>query len=602
MVYQKYSNTNNAQTTLASDITSTSQASMVVKAGEWDLFPASNFFLVLEQLLNLVVVKREVVKVTSRTGDVLSITRSAWTCVQNDSSDPKVQWTTAYTFSAWDRVSAYFLNEDLLDLKNALSVASNRYQAVVDENWTWDYLTIDWALADWKTELLIMSWTYTLTDWNVITDKNLILHWIWNPTVSIIASWTYVFNINFTSAKYKKKIEVSIKWLEINYTNWTVPTAHLVYITWTSPSPLDYPLISFEYENNKLNYLATANNLNFYELRRRSWNFVFEWNYKNNNTYITDNTSWFLIRYNTALFSWGINEKCTYNNCMYYYKPSVSAWTSYLNMDLNGAIFNNCTLNLYNWTTWIWWRVRSFGYLDNSVIYSDRWRVEIYWHSVWNKITTNDAWFLIDWYLNADTWPINWAWWLSVTTNQVLYAWQNRLVKATTNFTSDADWSVDYMAWRIVQYFIPIMVYGSGSNFIWNYIYWNNSTLIYWFFWAEFPAWLNTYTSYSISWNVIEGGRCVMVIWLNCKFTKNSIQFWSANQTNKLLINNWHNIIEWNIIKWHYFTSWTAQIAYKWDYNLIAWNMYLDDNAVPSVTAIWSPTGNVSANNILIQI
>ena len=90
---------NNAVTTLASAVVSTSTTSLVLASGSGSLFPSSGYFPVtlLDSSGNL-----EIVKCVSRSGDVLTVTRAQ-------------EGTTARTFASGSRVSlnvtAAVLNE-----------------------------------------------------------------------------------------------------------------------------------------------------------------------------------------------------------------------------------------------------------------------------------------------------------------------------------------------------------------------------------------------------------------------------------------------------------------------------------------------------------
>jgi len=51
----------------------------------------------------------------------LTIVRSQGTCVQDDTADPKVQNTTAYSFSTGDTIRAYRVAEDVTDIKTEIA-------------------------------------------------------------------------------------------------------------------------------------------------------------------------------------------------------------------------------------------------------------------------------------------------------------------------------------------------------------------------------------------------------------------------------------------------------------------------------------------------
>jgi len=124
MTYINYQSKNNAQSTIFWWIGAWA-TSVIVKTWEWALFPSTfPALLTLEHYdtiwTNQVVTKREIVKMTNRVWDVCTIVRGFWTCVQDDSANPKVQGNTALSFVDWDVISNYFVVEDVEDIKAAV--------------------------------------------------------------------------------------------------------------------------------------------------------------------------------------------------------------------------------------------------------------------------------------------------------------------------------------------------------------------------------------------------------------------------------------------------------------------------------------------------
>ena len=163
MVYNKYTATNNAQSLLLAWI-SNGSLTMQVTAWEWALFPSTYpFLLVLEQYNTDAVpkvVKREIVKVTNRSTDTLTIVRSAWSCVQDDTANPRLLWTTAYSFDAWDSVSLYVTAEDSKDVKDEVSRLETAKLNVADfQNGTPVYWASSWGTDDYEITLVpAISW------------------------------------------------------------------------------------------------------------------------------------------------------------------------------------------------------------------------------------------------------------------------------------------------------------------------------------------------------------------------------------------------------------------------------------------------------------
>ena len=163
-----YTGSNNSQSTFAAGINA-SAPTLIVKTWEWALFPSTfPFLLALEEYnANDVVTKREIVKCTWRSTDTLTIVRSQWTCVQDDTADPKVQWTIAYSFSTDDFVSLYLTNEQMEDIQAELV----RLEA--------DKLDADWELRTWNG-----AWKTNYNDWS--WDENELALW---AVDRVLTSW-----------------------------------------------------------------------------------------------------------------------------------------------------------------------------------------------------------------------------------------------------------------------------------------------------------------------------------------------------------------------------------------------------------------------------
>lgn len=127
MVFAKYQSSNNADSQLQAWIAA-GDLSLIVKAWEWALFPAhngttdKNYLLTVKKYnANWLFTKNELVLVTHRVTDTFTITRSAWTCVQDETANPKIQWTTARSFDTWDTVSLYATAENDQDMKTEIA-------------------------------------------------------------------------------------------------------------------------------------------------------------------------------------------------------------------------------------------------------------------------------------------------------------------------------------------------------------------------------------------------------------------------------------------------------------------------------------------------
>ena len=200
---------NNAQTILAWSLQA-SGTNFVVKTGEWDLFPSSNFQVTLQQKTGTTVKKREILQISSRTADVFQISvRASQACVQDDAptSGTKTRTQNALSFLTTDWDVEVFqtiteeefnaleteiftgISEDITNANNTLRTelkSEIQKQSVVygaSSTWNDDYaITLDpvpSTLADLQGSI------YFLAD-------------VWNE-------WTATLNINNLWAKTIKK-------------------------------------------------------------------------------------------------------------------------------------------------------------------------------------------------------------------------------------------------------------------------------------------------------------------------------------------------------------------------------------------------------------
>lgn len=72
----------------------------------------------MDTIAPFAVLKREIVRVTGRTGDTLTIVRSAGTCLPDDTSN--TPGTTAFSFSTGDIVTLTVTAETIKDIQDEL--------------------------------------------------------------------------------------------------------------------------------------------------------------------------------------------------------------------------------------------------------------------------------------------------------------------------------------------------------------------------------------------------------------------------------------------------------------------------------------------------
>lgn len=124
MPFTKYGVANEAQGQLLAGI-GASSPTLILKSGQGGLFPPSlecPFFIKLEKydtaLNNYRVLKREIAICTNRSGDTLTITRSAGYCPASYSAT--TQTNTAFSFDADDTVTQILVGEQIEEIQAAL--------------------------------------------------------------------------------------------------------------------------------------------------------------------------------------------------------------------------------------------------------------------------------------------------------------------------------------------------------------------------------------------------------------------------------------------------------------------------------------------------
>ncbi len=124
MPFTKYGVANQAQGQLQAGI-SASATSAILKSGQGALFPPSlecPFYIKSEKydtaLNNFRVLKRELIKVTNRAGDVLTIERSAGYCPADYAAT--TQTNTAFSFDADDTITQVLIGEQIEEIQAAV--------------------------------------------------------------------------------------------------------------------------------------------------------------------------------------------------------------------------------------------------------------------------------------------------------------------------------------------------------------------------------------------------------------------------------------------------------------------------------------------------
>lgn len=125
--------------------------------------------------------KREIVLVTARSWDVLTITRKAFPCLISDEAN--TQSTTSFSFDAWDTISNYIAKEYLDKINEAINDlydnGDERIKAI--PTWWLNIEVTDWNVRVGSEEFYFEWWTATLNNnatnyvmldgaWQIIID------------------------------------------------------------------------------------------------------------------------------------------------------------------------------------------------------------------------------------------------------------------------------------------------------------------------------------------------------------------------------------------------------------------------------------------------
>lgn len=174
MSFEKYTGTNNAVGNLNANI-GTWTSSLVLQTNQWWLFPSVFPFLAtIVQYATpadptTAVVKREIVKVTNRSGDTLTVTRAFEACPASDTAT--TQTTTAQSFDSWDFVYLWITALTIDDIQDEL-----------------DRLETDKLDASWELRTWLWNWKVIYTNWS----------WV-EVELAVWAAWTFLW-FNGTSS------------------------------------------------------------------------------------------------------------------------------------------------------------------------------------------------------------------------------------------------------------------------------------------------------------------------------------------------------------------------------------------------------------------
>lgn len=165
MQYSNYDMKNNVHATLSTAISSvatTIQLTAWQGARFWNTFPQIATLESFDE--NWKVIKREIVQITWRSGDNLTVVRAFAPCPENDDANSQSQ--NAISFNADDTISLYIPKEIFDIIKKSLNdIYDNGANNMRTEVVSWLQVEVNpWQVLVWSAYYDFAGWTITLTD------------------------------------------------------------------------------------------------------------------------------------------------------------------------------------------------------------------------------------------------------------------------------------------------------------------------------------------------------------------------------------------------------------------------------------------------------
>lgn len=438
MVFVNY--TNNAQNipvvATFTDVTPT----ILLKTWEGDLLPETNGRVTIEMLDNSWdVIKREVIKYTSRTDDLLTwLTRAVESCVQNDTVSPRIETQSTLDFTPWEwqivvcslRYTA--LNDkEIKDDIEALKTSKANDNAVVKLTgaqtiaWvktfssspivpapTTDMQAVNKEYVDDQTSNitnLVPRNTFDFIAWESLVPWDILRYGLslWWETISQ-NSWTYEDTRDYvwydnTSTKIWQSFTI-VSW-------WSLSTIKIrLFKRWTPTSNLTLKILDWA--------SWTANVL-----------------FTSSNTIAESSLTWTESEY-TFNFSWIITP------WFYYMELSVPR----ANSTSNYTVWITSTWDAYAWwtmyyinNTWVWSSIARDRRMVIAVTASTEDNNKVYKALASSTLTSKVVWacFTTQALDSAFKWVIWWVlWWFTWLTKWEVYYLQNIWTIALTAWTT----------------------------------------------------------------------------------------------------------------------------------------------------------------------
>lgn len=457
MTFKKYQTANNVKWQFDVWISAVTTI-VILKTWQGALFPEHNGTTDKNYLCTqvkfdtywLTVLKREIVEVTKRIGDSLTIVRSAWTCPWSDAST--TQWTTAYAFDADDYIFLNSTAEVVNDLQTEVErivgtdiawLETNKLSKAEYQAWTYVYgASSTWnddyvltlpisplAYAVWQTfrfladvantwpATLDINWLGAITikkmhdqdliSWDIEAWSIVIVSYDWTffqmdsqlallPSVDLNAfgtgiDWDVIISTNVSLSADMNYNNLTISWTWILNPNW-----YKIYVKWTL---LIETWWFIKRDWNNASWSTAWVTLNQWSLNAEcySWNWTSAtwqaWQSANPSYSNINGANWWYLSNTWQAWPWWISVRWLLHNFVY----SMQNFFSYI---MNPAS-NLIASTQYKWISWSWggwsnwswtgwWGWSPWWFVRICAnIFNNQWTIQMKWWNWWNA---TNAW------------------------------------------------------------------------------------------------------------------------------------------------------------------------------------------------------------------
>lgn len=389
MTYTQKNIENALETLLVGNIW-TSDTLLTITTGEWAMFPSNNTSLVLEQFnVSGVCFKREIVNLTWKSGDILTVTRAYEECVQDDTATPKTITQNALSFNLdqWVvKISQYITAKIIDDIETT----------IVD---------IETKLNNFISSLIAPISTGSANAYVVTLTTNdtwYVAWWTYSFITNFGNTWAATVNINGWWAKTIKKLQdqdlasgdiESGQVVELRYDGTvmelvsqiaqvSIPTLNINWLTEKTSLLLDddemivYNSVTAQnekikvsnfFKNQNIVYLTRATNAPSWTVTTAHGLWRIPWRIR-----VKAITPWTTVANGMSFWNWK-NDGSNTNGCVY-----VDVWVS--------DAATNSTYAIRGYLSWVWqtWVINNVTTSNFNIVFTLAWSPSA--RSIWIEI------------------------------------------------------------------------------------------------------------------------------------------------------------------------------------------------------------------------